>query len=104
MSGTAVKVKLPTILRQHVGGVPVVQASGATVRDLLDDLEQQYPGLTKSIVNGDGSLHRFVNLYVNGEDVRYLGALEAQVEEGDTVSILPAVAGGAGPGTGPLAD
>ena len=72
---------------------------GRTVRDLLDDLERQYPGLTDGVVNGDG-LHRFVNLYVNGEDVRYSGALETPVKEGDTVAILPAVAGGSKPGGG----
>jgi sulfur-carrier protein len=91
-----VKVKLPTILRKHADGEAVVQGEGGTVRDLLNDLERRYPGLTQGIVNGDG-LHRFVNLYVNGEDVRYLGALEAPVGEGDTVSILPAVAGGSDP-------
>jgi MoaD family protein len=89
-----VKVKLPTILRKHSGGEPIVDGRGETVRELLGDLEQRYPGLTGGIVNGDGSLHRFVNLYVNGEDVRYLGALETRIREGDTVSILPAVAGG----------
>ncbi len=88
-----VKVKLPTILRKHSGGEAVVEGDGQTVRDLLGDLERRYPGLTEGIVNGDG-IHRFVNLYVNGEDVRYLGALETPVGEGDTVSILPAVAGG----------
>lgn len=88
-----VNVKLPTILRKHSGGEALVEGQGRTVGDLLTDLERRYPGLTKSIVNGDG-LHRFVNLYVNGEDVRYLSALETPVNEGDTVSILPAVAGG----------
>jgi sulfur-carrier protein len=88
-----VNVKLPTILRKHSGGEALVEGQGRTVRDLLTDLERRYPGLTKSIVNGDG-LHRFVNLYINGEDVRYLSALETPVNEGDTVSILPAVAGG----------
>ena len=90
-----VKVKLPTILRKHSGGEAVVEGDGQTVRDLLGNLEQRYPGLTEGIVNGEG-LHRFVNLYVNGEDVRYLSALETPVGEGDTVSILPAVAGGSG--------
>jgi molybdopterin synthase sulfur carrier subunit len=90
----AVRVKLPTILRQHVGGAAAVESSGRTVGDLLSDLEQRYPGLTGTIVTKDGGLQRFVNVYVNGEDVRYLGSLEARVKEGDTVSILPAVAGG----------
>ncbi len=90
----AVRVKLPTILRKHVGGEAQVEAEGATLRDLLADLEARYPGITKNIVSEDGGLHRFVNIYVNDEDVRYLGALETSVGEGDTVSILPAVAGG----------
>jgi molybdopterin synthase sulfur carrier subunit len=90
----SVQVKLPTILRKHAGGEARVVADGATLRELLADLESRYPGITKNVVTGDGALHRFVNVYVNDEDVRYLGSLETAVNEGDTVSILPAVAGG----------
>lgn len=90
----SVQVKLPTILRKHVGGEPKVSAEGATVREVFQDLEARYPGLTKNVVTDDGGLHRFVNVYLNDEDVRYLGSLETEVGEGDTVSILPAVAGG----------
>jgi MoaD family protein len=90
----SVRVKLPTILRKHAEGVPLVDAEGATLRELLADLERRYPGITKNVVTPDGGLHRFVNVYVNDEDVRYLGSLETAVSEGDTVSILPAVAGG----------
>jgi MoaD family protein len=93
-SAMSVKVKLPTILRKHAGGEPQVQAEGETLRDLLSDLESRYPGITKNIVSDEGGLHRFINIYVNDEDVRYLGSLETSVKEGDTVSILPAVAGG----------
>jgi molybdopterin synthase sulfur carrier subunit len=89
-----VQIKLPTILRKHAGGEPRVDAQGATVRELLADLESRYPGITKNVVTEDGALHRFVNVYVNDEDVRYLGSLETAVAEGDTISILPAVAGG----------
>jgi MoaD family protein len=89
-----VQVKLPTILRKHAGGEPRVGAEGSTLRELLSDLEVRYPGITKNVVTEDGALHRFVNVYVNDEDVRYLGSLETAVTEGDTVSILPAVAGG----------
>ncbi|HET7235376.1 MAG TPA: ubiquitin-like small modifier protein 1 [Actinomycetota bacterium] len=89
-----VQVKLPTILRKHAGGEPRVDAQGATLRELFADLEAHYPGITKNVVTEDGALHRFVNVYVNDEDVRYLGSLETAVAEGDTVSILPAVAGG----------
>ena len=90
----SVRVKLPTILRKHAGGERLVDASGATLRELLADLEGRYPGITRNVVTEDGGLHRFVNVYVNDEDVRYLGSLETAVKEGDTVSILPAVAGG----------
>ena len=90
----AVRVKVPTIMRKFVEEQPVIEASGGTLRDLLDDLERRYPGIKGSIVDKAGDLRRFVNLYVNDEDVRYLGSLETEVHEGDTVSILPAVAGG----------
>ena len=89
-----VNVKLPTILRKHAGGQARVEADGATLRELLEDLETSYPGITKNVLTDDGGLHRFINVYVNDEDVRYLGSLETTVADGDTVSILPAVAGG----------
>jgi molybdopterin synthase sulfur carrier subunit len=90
----SVTVKLPTILRKHAGGEARVGADGATLAEVLDDLESRYPGITKNVVSEDGGLHRFINVYVNDEDVRYLGSLETTVGEGDVVSILPAVAGG----------
>jgi len=89
-----VKVKIPTMMREQSGGEPVVEGGGQTVREVLSDIESRYPGLTSRIVTPDGTLHRFVNLYVNDEDVRYLGSLETAVGEGDTISVLPAVAGG----------
>jgi molybdopterin converting factor small subunit len=88
-----VTVKLPTILRNHAGGEPVVEANGETLEELLADLDARYPGLTDRL-RKDGGLSRFVNVYVNEEDARHLGALEAPIAEGDTVSIIPAVAGG----------
>lgn len=87
-------VKLPTILRSHAGGERAVDAEGTTLRELLEDLERRYPGITQMVLTDDGALHRFVNVYVNDEDVRFLGSLETEVDPGDTVSILPAVAGG----------
>jgi molybdopterin synthase sulfur carrier subunit len=92
-----VTVKQPTILRKHAGGEARVGADGATLRELLANLEREYPGITKNVLAEDGGLHRFINVYVNDEDVRYLGSLETQLNEGDTVSILPAVAGGEQP-------
>lgn len=91
---TGVRVKLPTILRPRAGGEAAVDGTGSTLRDVLRDLESRYPGLTAGVVSDDGGLHRFVNVYVNDEDVRYTGALDTQLRDGDTVSILPAVAGG----------
>ena len=88
------RVKLPTILRKHSDGRARVDASGETLRELLGDLERRYPGITENVVTEDGGLHRFVNVYVNDEDVRFLGSLETAVSESDTVAILPAVAGG----------
>jgi MoaD family protein len=90
----SVKVKVPTIMRKHVGGNASVDADGASLSALLDDLEARYPGVTKNIRSEDGGLHRFINIYVNDEDVRYLGSLDAAIKEGDVISILPAVAGG----------
>ena len=90
----AVQVKVPTIMRKHSGGNAKVEASGDTLDALLTDLETNYPGITKNIRSDDGGLHRFINIYVNDEDVRYLQGLETPVAEGDVISILPAVAGG----------
>jgi molybdopterin synthase sulfur carrier subunit len=90
-----VEVKIPTIMRTTTGGESVVQSGGGTLREVLEELESRYPGLTRNVVTEDGGLHRFVNVYVNDEDVRYLGALETELRDGDVVSILPAVAGGA---------
>jgi sulfur-carrier protein len=87
-------VKLPTILRKFTSNEARVSAEGTTLRDVLDDLESRYPGITKNVLADDGGLHRFINVYVNDEDVRYLGSLETEVRDDDTVSILPAVAGG----------
>ncbi|MEX2457518.1 MAG: ubiquitin-like small modifier protein 1 [Actinomycetota bacterium] len=87
-------MKLPTILRKHADGAATVEGHGATVREVLQDLESRFEGVTRNVVGEDGSLHRFVNVYLNDEDVRYLGALETEVNDGDTVAILPAVAGG----------
>jgi molybdopterin synthase sulfur carrier subunit len=90
----AVRVKVPTILRRHTNGQAVLEAEGATVAQVLADLEERHPGITAGLLDEHGGLHRHVNVYVNEEDVRYLGALETEVSDGDVLSILPAVAGG----------
>ena len=90
-----VQVKIPTILRTYTDGQKSVPGDGANLAALLDDLESRHAGLKGRLITEDGSLHRFVNVYVNDEDVRFLGALDAKLSDGDTVTILPAVAGGA---------
>ena len=89
------EVRLPTILRQHAGGQATVKAQGATLAEVLDDLVLQFPGLAGQVVTEDGALHKFVNVYVNDDDARYLDKLNTAVSSGDVISILPAVAGGA---------
>ena len=93
----SIEVRVPTILRSYTGGEKSVTAAGDTISDLLTDLDGRYPGFRGRLVTPEGGLHRFVNVYINDEDVRFLGALDAKVNDGDTVTILPAVAGGAIP-------
>jgi len=91
----AVQVKIPTILRTYTGGEKSVSGSGDSLAALLDDLETRHSGLKGRLITEDGSLHRFVNVYVNDEDVRFTGSLNTTLSDGDAVTILPAVAGGA---------
>jgi MoaD family protein len=90
----AIEVKIPTILRNYTGGAKSVDASGDTLSALLDDLDASHPGLKGRLITDDGGLHRFVNVYVNDEDVRFTGSLGTALKDGDSVTILPAVAGG----------
>ncbi|MBY8863932.1 MoaD/ThiS family protein [Nocardia sp. CA2R105] len=90
----SVTVSIPTIMRPLTGGEKRVQATGATLAALIDDLEANHTGLRDRLLK-DGKLNRYVNIYVDDEDVRFTGGLEAEVPEGGTVTILPAVAGGA---------
>jgi molybdopterin synthase sulfur carrier subunit len=89
----AVTVRVPTPLRRLSGGA-VVQADGGTVGALIEDLETKYPGFRDRLCEDDGGLKRFINLYVNGEDIRYASGLETSLKDGDEVSIIPAVSGG----------
>jgi molybdopterin converting factor small subunit len=91
----AIEVRIPTILRSYTSGAKAVQGAGETLAELLTDLDTKFPGLRGRLVTAEGGLHRFVNVYVNDEDVRFLGALDAKLKDGDGVTILPAVAGGA---------
>ena len=87
-------VRIPTILRTYTGGVGEVPADGGTVAAVLDSLEGNHPGIRARILDENGALRRFVNVYVGDEDVRFSGGLEAPVPQGAKVSIIPAVAGG----------
>lgn len=96
-----VTVHLPTVLRSHVGGVKTVSTDGNTVGEALRSLAAEYPGLSGQVIDDDGKLHKFVNVYVNDDDVRYLAGLDTPVAGSDELSILPAVAGGDGPSAAP---
>ncbi|MEX0428243.1 MoaD family protein [Nocardioides sp. DS6] len=89
----AIEVKIPTILRTYTGGEKAVSADGTSLSALIDDLEANHPGIKDRLID-NGDLRRFVNVYVNDEDVRFIGGLEAQLKDGDQVVVLPAVAGG----------
>ena len=90
----AIEVKIPTILPTYTGGEKAVSAQGTTLSALIDDLEANHTGIKDRLID-NGDLRRFVNVYVNDEDVRFLGGLEAELKDGDAIVILPAVAGGA---------
>ena len=90
----SVSVRLPTVLRAHANGESTVEIPGSTVGEVVDGLVQKFPAMRSNLLADDGSLHRFVNVYVNDEDVRYLERLDTEVSEDDQVTILPAVAGG----------
>jgi len=90
----AIEVRIPTILRTYTGGEKAVEATGDTLSGLIDTLEANHPGIKDRLIDG-GELRRFVNVYVNDEDVRFTGSLETALSDGDQVVILPAVAGGA---------
>jgi len=90
----AIEVKIPTILRTYTGGEKAVEAKCDTLSALIDDLDGNHPGLKGRLITDEGALHRFVNIYVNDEDVRFTGSLATDLKDGDAVTILPAVAGG----------
>jgi len=89
----AIKISIPTPMRQHTEGQAVVESAGGSVQAALDNLGQKYPGISERLFE-NGQLRRFVNIYLNDEDIRYLDNLETAVKDGDEISIIPAVAGG----------
>lgn len=90
----SVKIRIPTPLRKLTSDEAEVEASGSTVREVLEDLETSYPGLKERLCDEDGELRRFVNVYVGEEDIRFLKGLDTEIPDGQLVSIIPAVAGG----------
>jgi molybdopterin synthase sulfur carrier subunit len=89
----SIDVRIPTILRPFTKDQKSVTATGASLGEVISDLDAQYPGIGDRLLE-NGALRRFINVYVNDEDVRFLGSLETQIKDGDSVTILPAVAGG----------
>jgi len=90
----AVEVRLPNILRPMAGGEASVKAEGENLREVFDDLIEQYPGLRASLLTPEGGLHRHLSVFLDDDDVRYLGGLDAKVTPSATVTLMPAVAGG----------
>lgn len=90
-----VRVRVPTPLRKFTNGADEVNAQGNNVRSLVEDLDQKFPGIKERIYDESGKIRRFVNVYVNGDDIRFLQNLETSLKEGDNISIVPAIAGGA---------
>ncbi len=90
----SVRVRVPTPLRKFTQGVDEVKAQGNNIRSIVEDLEKNYPGIKERICDETGKVRRFVNVYVNGDDIRFLQNLETALKEGDNISIIPAIAGG----------
>ena len=90
----AVKVRIPTPLRNLTGGKDEVEVEGSNVREVLENLEKAYPGFRERLFDENGNLRRFVNLFLNDEDIRFLKELHTEIKDGDVLSIIPAIAGG----------
>lgn len=90
----AVNVRIPTPLQRLTSGKGDVSASGSTVKEVIDQLESNYPGFKEKLYSEDGELRRFINIYINEEDIRFLDSDSSPVKDGDTISIIPAIAGG----------
>lgn len=89
-----IRVRVPTPLRRFTGGNDEVPAAGESVRAVIEDLEKRHPGMRERLLDDKGELRRFVNIYLNGDDIRFLNQLSSQVKDGDDISIVPAIAGG----------
>ena len=89
-----VRVRVPTPLRRFTAGSDEVSASGDSIKTVLQDLDRRHPGIGERLLDDKGELRRFVNVYLNGDDIRFLSQLESKVKDGDDISIVPAIAGG----------
>ncbi|HLH77759.1 MAG TPA: ubiquitin-like small modifier protein 1 [Candidatus Binataceae bacterium] len=89
-----VRVRVPTPLRKFTAGAGEIGAAGANLKDVIEDLERNHPGLRERLLDENGQIRRFVNIYLNGDDVRFLDQLNSPVKDGDDISIVPAIAGG----------
>jgi len=90
----AAKVRIPTPLRRYTGGAEEVASEGITVAAIIEDLEGRFPGIKERLCDDEGRVRRFVNLYINGDDIRFLDSLATNVKDGDEIAIVPAIAGG----------
>ena len=93
-SAPSIQVRVTAVLQKLTGGQKSVEASGTTIRDIIEDLETRHPGFKEQLFADDGKIQRFVNVYLNDEDIRYTGGVDTQVKDGDVLDILPALAGG----------
>jgi molybdopterin synthase sulfur carrier subunit len=90
----AVQVKIPTPLRKFTHGSEMVEVEGSNIREVLDQLETNYPSIKSKLCDDSGNVRRFINVYANEEDIRFLDKMETAVSDGDEISIIPAIAGG----------
>lgn len=94
ITAPTVQVRMTAVLQKLTGGQKTIEATGGNVAAVIDDMEQRYPGIRAQLYGDDGKLHRFVNVYLNDEDIRYMGGPETPLKAGDVLDILPALAGG----------
>lgn len=87
-------VRVPTALRKLTGGKEFIEATGNSIREVIENIEAEYPGVKKKLCDEDGTLRRFVNIYVNGDDIRFLSGLDTETPAGKEISIVPSIAGG----------
>lgn len=90
----SVEVRIPSVLQKSFGGLKTVDGQGETVGQIIDHLDAHYPGFKERLTAEDGQIHRFINIFLNDEDIRFLNQLDTRVGDGDIISILPALAGG----------